>query len=121
MSASGLAAVWATDNNRDAIYAAFKRKETYATSGPRMRVQLFAGWGFPAGAESAENFAAIGYKYGIPMGGDLTANASAQAPQFIVRAVKDPLGANLDRVQMVKGWVDAAGEQQEAVMISTVR
>ena len=115
MSASGLAAVWATDNNREAIYAAFKRKETYATSGPRMRVQLFAGWEFPANAESAENFASIGYQYGIPMGGDLTANGAAQAPQFIVRAVKDPLGANLDRVQMVKGWVNTAGEQFETV------
>ena len=115
MSASGLAAVWATDNNREAIYAAFKRKETYATSGPRMRVQLFAGWEFPANAERAEDFASIGYQYGIPMGGDLTANGAAQAPQFIVRAVKDPLGANLDRVQMVKGWVNAAGEQLETV------
>lgn len=115
MSASGLAAVWATENSREAIYAAFKRKETYATSGPRLRVQMFAGWDFPANAEAAENFAAIGYQHGVPMGGDLTANAAAAAPQFMVRAVKDPLDANLDRVQMVKGWVDAAGEQQEMV------
>ena len=115
MSASGLAAVWATDNSREAIYAAFKRKETYATSGPRLRVQMFAGWDFPANAEAAENFSTIGYQHGVPMGGDLTANAAAAAPQFMVRAVKDPLDANLDRVQMVKGWVDAAGEQQEMV------
>lgn len=115
MSASGLAAVWAAENSREAIYAAFKRKETYATSGPRLRVQMFAGWDFPANAEAAENFAAIGYQHGVPMGGDLTANAAAAAPQFMVRAVKDPLDANLDRVQMVKGWVDAAGEQQEMV------
>ncbi|MGB0669210.1 MAG: DUF3604 domain-containing protein [Porticoccaceae bacterium] len=115
MSASGLAAVWAEENSREAIYAAFKRKETYATSGPRLRVQLFAGWDFPANAETSEDFARIGYKYGVPMGGDLTANTAAEAPQFLVRAVKDPKDANLDRVQMVKGWVDAEGNQYEKV------
>jgi len=115
MSASGLAAVWATENSREAIYAAFKRKETYATSGPRLRVQLFAGWDFPDNAESSEDFARIGYDYGVPMGGDLTANASASAPEFLVRAVKDPMDANLDRLQIVKGWVDAAGQQYEKV------
>ena len=115
MSASGLAAVWAEENSREAIYAAFKRKETYATSGPRLRVQLFAGWDFPANAETSEDFSRIGYQYGVPMGGDLTANASAGAPQFLVRAVKDPVDANLDRVQIVKGWVDATGEQHEKV------
>jgi hypothetical protein len=115
MAASGLAAVWATENSREAIYAAFKRKETYATSGPRLRVQMFAGWDFPANAEVAEDFAAIGYQHGVPMGGDLTTNATAAAPQFMVRAVKDPLDANLDRVQMIKGWVDAAGQQHEMV------
>ncbi len=115
MSASGLAAVWATENSREAIYAAFKRKETYATSGPRMRVQLFAGWDFPANAETSEDFAAMGYRHGVPMGGDLTANAASSAPQFLVRAVKGPMDANLDRVQMVKGWVDAAGAQHEIV------
>ncbi len=115
MSASGLAAVWATENSREAIYAAFKRKETYATSGPRLSVQLFAGWDFPDNAESSEDFARIGYDYGVPMGGDLTANASASAPEFLVRAVKDPMDANLDRLQIVKGWVDAAGQQYEKV------
>ena len=115
MSASGLAAVWATENSREAIYAAFKRKETYATSGPRLSVQLFAGWDFPDNAENSEDFARIGYDYGVPMGGDLTANASASAPEFLVRAVKDPMDANLDRLQIVKGWVDAAGQQYEKV------
>ena len=116
MSASGLAAVWAEENSREAIYAAFKRREVYATTGPRIRVQLFAGWGFPAGAEQSKNLAAIGYKHGVPMGSDLAPVANnKQAPQFLVRAVKGPLDANLDRVQMVKGWVDADGEQHEQV------
>jgi hypothetical protein len=121
MSASGMAAVWATGNNREAIYAAFKRKETYATSGPRMRVQLFAGWDFPANAETSDNFAAIGYQHGVPMGGDLKGvglkggDFVGGAPQFLVRAVKGPVDANLDRVQIVKGWVDASGEQHEQV------
>ena len=116
MSASGLAAVWAEENTREAIYAAFKRKEVYATTGPRMRVQMFAGWDFPVGAESADNFATVGYQYGVPMGSDLIqVQGSLKPPQFLVRAVKDPVDANLDRVQMVKGWVDAQGQQQEQV------
>jgi hypothetical protein len=116
MSASGLAAVWAEENTREAIYAAFKRKEVYATTGPRMRVQLFAGWDFPADAETAENFSAIGYQYGVPMGSDLIAQqSSAAAPKFLVRAVKGPIDANLDRLQMIKGWIDAEGQQQERV------
>lgn len=115
MSASGLAAVWAKENTRDAIYAAFKRKETYATSGPRLRVQLFGGWNFPQSAAQAENFSAVGYEYGVPMGGDLQANELNTAPSFLMRAVKDPLDANLDRLQMVKGWVDSKGEQHERV------
>ena len=116
MSASGIAAVWAPENTREAIYAAFKRKEVYATSGPRMRVQLFAGWSFPEGAAEADDFAAIGYSNGVPMGGDLTATDEFdQAPSFLLRAVKDPLGANLDRAQIVKGWVDANGVEHEQV------
>jgi len=116
MSASGLAAVWAEENTREAIYAAFKRKEVYATTGPRMRVQLFAGWDFPAGAEIADDFSASGYQYGVPMGSNLVAvQDSTKAPEFLVRAVKGPVDANLDRVQMVKGWVDAKGQQQERV------
>lgn len=115
-SSSGLAAVWAHENTRDAIYAAFKRKEVYATSGPRIGVQVFAAWEFPEDAERSEQFAQVGYQYGVPMGSDLIAVENAkQSPSFIVRAVKDPKGANLDRVQMVKGWVDAAGNQFEKV------
>ena len=116
MSASGLAAVWAKENTREAIYAAFKRKEVYATSGPRLRVQMFAGWDFPEGAETSDSFALMGSQYGVPMGGDLVANDNdGKVPVFLLRAVKDPVGANLDRLQVVKGWVDNAGEQQERV------
>jgi len=116
MSASGVAAVWAAENTREAIYAAFKRKEVYATSGPRMRVQLFAGWSFPDGAAEADDFAAIGYSNGVPMGSDLAATGRTdQAPSFLLRAVKDPLEANLDRAQIVKGWVDAGGVEHEQV------
>lgn len=116
MSASGLAAVWAEENTREGIYAAFKRKEVYATSGPRLRVQMFAGWDFPEGAESSESFSTIGSQYGVPMGGDLTRRDNdIKAPVFLLRAAKDPLGANLDRLQVVKGWIDSAGQQQEKI------
>ena len=116
MSASGVAAVWAAENTREAIYAAFKRKEVYATTGPRMRVQMFAGWSFPDGAAEADDFAAIGYSNGVPMGSDLAATGrSDQAPSFLLRAVKDPLEANLDRAQIVKGWVDASGVEHEQI------
>ena len=116
MSASGLAAVWAEENTREGLYAAFKRKEVYATSGPRMRVQMFAGWQFPDNAVMAENFGAIGNQYGVPMGGDLlTTSDDGKAPSLLIRAVKDPVDANLDRIQVVKGWVDNDGRQQERV------
>lgn len=115
MSASGLAAVWATENTREAIFAAFKRKEVYATSGPRLKVQLFGGWEFPRDVADSESFAQIGYQYGVPMGGDLSATHNKKSPSFILRAVKDPKDANLDRMQIVKGWVNADGEQFERV------
>jgi hypothetical protein len=116
MSASGLAAVWAEENTREGIYAAFKRKEVYATSGPRLRIQMFGGWDFPKHAEISEDFAQIGSQFGVPMGGDLKASENVEkSPVFLLRAAKDPLGANLDRLQMVKGWIDGAGQQQEKV------
>ena len=117
MSASGLAAVWAKENTREAIYNAFQRKEVYATTGPRLKVQMFAGWNFEKGAANANNFAEIGYRQGIPMGGDLVKpeNVTGKAPQFLIRAVKDPKGANLDRIQVIKGWVDSKGAQHEKV------
>lgn len=115
MSASGLAAVWATENTRDEIYAAFQRKEVYATTGPRLRVRLFAGWGFTDHDLSVENLAEVGYAKGVPMGGDLARSAEKTPPQLMIRATKDPQGANLDRVQVVKGWVDANGHQFERI------
>ena len=116
MSASGLAAVWAEENTRESLYAAFKRKETYATSGPRIRLQIFGGWKFPDQAVTSPDFAKIASQYGVPMGGDLAVNDEPQrAPVFLMRAVKDPVEANLDRLQIVKGWVAVDGVQHEKV------
>ena len=115
LAAAGLTAVWARDNTRDEIYAAFKRKEVYATTGPRISLQFFGGWDWPKAAEHTENLAALGQSYGVPMGGDLTAQPHTEAPQFLIRAAKDPLGANLDRIQVVKGWIDWNGSQFEQV------
>jgi hypothetical protein len=117
MSASGLAAVWSHGNTREDIYAAFRRKEVYATTGTRMQVRVFGGWNFDSAALESADFAAMGYAQGVPMGGQLSAAEGniQQAPQFLIRAAKDPLNANLDRIQVVKGWVDTAGEQHERV------
>jgi len=113
MAAQGLAAVWAPENNREEIFAAFKRKEVYATTGPRLKVRVFAGWGFTQDDVNAQQFAQIGYTKGVPMGGDLS--RSEQPPQLLIRAVKDPIDANLDRVQVIKGWLDQQGQQHEQV------
>jgi hypothetical protein len=118
MSASGLAAVWAKDNTREEIYAAFQRKEVYATTGTRLRLQVFGGWGYGDEVLDAVDFADLGYAGGVPMGGTLTSqpnNGSAKAPQILMRAMKDPANANLDRIQVVKGWVDAKGQQYEKI------
>ena len=109
MGASGLAAVWAKENTREEIFAALKRREVYATSGPRISVHFFGGWNFNAGDAMAPDLAAIGYKKGVPMGGDLSTAPSGKSPTFLLSAVKDPLGANLDRIQVIKGWLDSAG------------
>ena len=114
-SASGLAAVWATENTRAAIFEAMQRRETYATTGPRISVRVFGGWSFGEDDVHLPNFAEHGYANGVPMGGDLSNGPSGAAPNFVVRAVRDPDGANLDRVQMVKGWMDASGQTQEKV------
>ena len=113
--ASGLAAAWARENTREAIWEAFKRKEVYATTGSRITVRVFAGWDFEADEVHRPDFAATGYDRGVPMGGDLFAGPEGAAPTFMVRALRDPDGANLDRIQIVKGWVGAGGEPQTKV------
>ncbi len=118
MSASGLAAVWAKDNTREEIFAAFQRKEVYATTGTRLQVRVFGGWDFAADTLESTDFAALGYQQGVPMGGALAPRAytdKEQAPQMMIRAVKDPNNANLDRIQVIKGWVDRGGAQHEQV------
>ncbi|MGI9287263.1 MAG: DUF3604 domain-containing protein [Pseudomonadales bacterium] len=115
MSASGLAAVWASENTREAIVAAFKRKEVYATTGPRIQVRFFGGWKFKAGDARAKDLAARGYKKGVSMGGDLNDAPRGKAPSFLLQAARDPKGANLDRIQIVKGWTDANGKAVEKV------
>ena len=116
MSASGLAAVWAQDNTRESILAAMKRREVYATSGPRIGVQFFAGWGLSEADTGAEDLYAQAVSVGVPMGGEIDASPDgASALGFIVQATRDPVGANLDRIQIVKGWIDAQGETHEKV------
>ena len=115
VGASGYAAVWATENTREAIFDAMKRRETYATTGPRMAVRFFGGWDFAAADASNRMPAAVGYAKGVPMGGDLTKTPNGKVPTFLVAALKDAIGANLDRIQVVKGWVDKDGRTQEKV------
>jgi hypothetical protein len=113
MSASGLAAVWATQNTREAIAAAFRRKEVYATTGTRIGLRVFGGFGFTAADAKARDIAAVGYRRGVPMGGDLSQAPRGKSPSLLIHAVRDPQGASLDRIQVVKGWVDAAGAKHE--------
>jgi hypothetical protein len=112
---SGMAAVWATDNTRSAIFTAMRRKETYATTGPRMTVRFFGGWEYLAADADRHDLVEIGYSKGVPMGGDLTQAPQGKSPSFLIRAVKDPNGANLDRVQVIKGWRDRDGKLHEKV------
>ncbi len=113
--AAGYAAIWATENTREALWDAMKRKEVYATTGSRMVVRFFGGWEFTAGDAQSRLPADIGYTKGVPMGGDLRDAPAGKAPSFLVAALKDPIGANLDRIQIVKGWLDANGVVQEKV------
>ncbi len=115
VGASGYAAVWATENTREALFDAMERRETYATTGTRMVVRFFGGWDFVPKDAHDRMPARIGYGKGVPMGGDLAKAPAGKAPTFLVAALKDPIGANLDRIQVVKGWVDAKGEVQEKV------
>lgn len=112
--ASGLAAVWATDNTREAIFDAMERREVYATTGSRITVRFFGGWNFVESDLASPDMARRGYAGGVPMGGSLGA-AQARAPVFMVAASRDPDGANLDRLQLIKGWLDKAGKLQEKV------
>ncbi len=114
-AASGYAAVWAKDNTRAEIFDAMQRKEVYATTGPRMTVRFFAGWNFDDNAVQRPDLASYAYRNGVPMGADLQPGQQGLAPQFIVAAQRDPQGANLDRLQIVKGWLDANGKTHEKV------
>ena len=114
-SASGYAGVWAQKNTRASIFAAMRRKEVYASTGPRITVRFFGGWDFAEKDAFDPDVARIGYARGVPMGGDLTNSGNGGSPVFLVRAVKDPDGANLDRAQVIKGWRSAAGELHERV------
>jgi len=112
---SGYAAVWATENSREAIWDAMKRKEVYATTGPRMLVRFWGGWDFVEADGNSRLPAAVGYSRGVPMGGNLTKASEGESPSFLVAALKDPYGANLDRIQIVKGWLDKGGKTHEKV------
>ena len=113
--ASGYTAVWAKENTRAAIWDAMERKEVYGTTGPRMMVRFFGGWDYTAEDMNSRQPAFRGYEKGVPMGGDLPARAGGGAPTFMVYALRDPIGANLDRIQIVKGWLDAEGKTHEKV------
>ncbi|MCZ6835078.1 MAG: DUF3604 domain-containing protein [Planctomycetota bacterium] len=114
-SASGLCAVWARENTRGEIFDALKRKEVYATTGTRIRVRVFGGWDFDVDDVRQPDFVEKGYKRGVPMGGDLRKAPQGGAPRFMIRALRDPDGANLDRIQIIKGWLDSSGKTHERV------
>lgn len=112
-SSGGLTGVWAPQNTREAIWDAMARKETFATSGPMMKVRFFGSFDYAPGLTKSPGFIKTAYAKGVPMGGDL--KGSGKAPTFLYMAVKDPKSGNLDRLQIVKGWIDAAGKQHEKV------
>ena len=114
-SAGGIAAVWARENTREALWDAFARKEVYATTGTRLRVRVFGGYDFSTQDLARSDFAANGYAKGVPMGGDLGAAPAGKVPTLLLHAMRDPDGANLDRIQVVKGWLDADGKTHEKV------
>lgn len=116
LGASGLTAVWAHENTRTSIWDSMKRKEVYGTTGTRIAVRFFGGWEFNEADSSGRNPGAIGYGKGVPMGGDLhPAPEGSTSPNFLVAALKDPFSGNLDRIQIVKGWVDSEGTMQEKI------
>ncbi len=116
LSAAGLAGVWAANNTREDIYRALEHKEAFATSGPRIKIRLFAGWGFDQAMMNRVNWADIGYKKGVPMGGDLPKRPrGASAPTFALWAMRDPASGWLDRLQIIKGWTDPTGKAHEKI------
>jgi len=112
---SGYAGVWATENTREAIWDAMKRKEVYATTGPRMTVRFFGGWNFTKTDAQHRAPGLIGYSKGVPMGGELNQAPKGKSPTFLVAALKDLYSGNLDRIQIVKGWLDKKGKTHEKV------
>jgi hypothetical protein len=114
-AAAGIAAVWARENTREALWDAMKRKEVFATTGTRLRVRVFGGFEFTEDDQYRSDFAKHGYDQGVPMGGDLSNAPEGKAPSFLVRALRDPDGANLDRIQIIKGWLDAEGKTHERI------
>jgi hypothetical protein len=114
-ASSGLAAVWATENTREAVWDAFNRREVYGTTGPRILVRFWGGWEFEASDANNRLPGAMGYAKGVPMGGELSQAPSGETPTFLVAALKDPMSGNLDRIQIVKGWLDDSGELHEKV------
>lgn len=115
LASSGYAAVWAEENTRASIWDAMARREVYGTTGPRIMVRFFGGWELNEDDLNSRTPAFVGYQKGVPMGGDLRARGDSEAPSFMVYALRDPVGANLDRLQIVKGWLDSRGETREKV------
>jgi hypothetical protein len=115
LSAAGLCAVWARENTRESLFDAMDRKEVYASTGTRLTVRVFAGWDFKPEEVDRPDFAPQGYKRGVPMGGDLSNAPAGKSPTLMIRALRDPDGANLDRIQVVKGWLDASGKTNERI------
>jgi hypothetical protein len=113
--ASGLAAVWARENTREAIFEAMQKKETYATTGTRITVRFFGGWDYGKKEVYQPDVISIGYDRGVPMGGDLSLAPEGKAPVFMVGAMKDPTAGNLDRIQIIKGWLDNTGKRHERI------
>ncbi len=114
-SPGSLAGAWATSNTREAIWDSIYNREVFATSGTRIRVRFFGSWSYPQDLHDRHDRVAVAYRDGVPMGGDLQSADAGMAPRFLVAASKDPLGANLDRIQIIKGWVDAQGNQHDKV------
>lgn len=115
LAASGYAAVWAEENTREALFDAMERKEVYATTGPRIKLRVFAGWDYEKEDATSPEMANIGYAKGVPMGGELRSAKRGDAPRLMIHALKDPDGANLDRVQVIKGWVNKQGSSEEKI------